>query len=172
MHGQIKWLIIVIWTMCCIFLASCGNSGGGQQLIAFQTVQKGSVPPKTPNNPIITPTIFVIRSATEWTDFRDLNFQSTLSSSVLPSSLPSINFNENLIIAVVDSVQKTGGHTITITGVVSSPTGVIVQVVENFPGQNCGGVGAALDQPFHIITTSTFSGAATLNLTQTVTDCR
>jgi hypothetical protein len=116
-----------------------------------------------PQNPISTPTVFVIRSTTEWTDFWKF-------SMTVPTSMTSINFNENMFLAVVDGTQSVDGYSITITGVQRTLDGVIVQAVENSPGQNCS-VQPWVNQPCHIITTAYISGGATLNLNKKMTNC-
>jgi hypothetical protein len=147
----------------CITLSACGGNSSqsdSTQQLAFQSVFEGSMPPQ---NPISTPTVFVIRSATEWTDFWKF-------SMTVPSSMPSINFNENMFLAVVDGTQSVDGYSITITVVQRTSDGVIVQAVENAPGQNCS-VQPWVNQPFQIITTANISGGATLNLSKKITNC-
>ena len=137
----------------CLLVSACGSNASqseSNQQIAFQTVQQGSVLAK-PSNPIITPTVYVLRSLTEWTDFWNV-FALTM-----PTSMPTIDFNQNQFIAVVDGTQSTDKHSIAITEVQSSSSGVVVNVIETSPGQNCS-VQPWINQPVHVITTSNIPG--------------
>jgi hypothetical protein len=162
-----EFRLILLWVALSLLIAACGanssqSNNGGQQQVTFQTINKGCVIPK-PNNPVNTPTVFILRSATEWNNFWDL-FSLTIPS------MPPINFNDNQFIAVVDNPQSTSGHSIAITGVQTSSTGVIVQVVQDSPSQNCL-ILPSISQPFHIITTPNIPGTGSLSMTQKVTDC-
>ena len=159
-----KRLAIGTWMMCSLFFGSCGNSIGGEQPVAFTTVDVGSGL-ATPNKPVAAPSIFILRSSTEWID----QFKA-LSLTIQPD-MPSINFDDNLFILVVDSFQSTTGHSITITGVQSSPEGVIVQAVEESPAVNCP-VELWNNQPFHIISTPKVSGSVTLSLSHKEMNCQ
>ncbi len=152
--------------LCLVMISACGSntSQSGNHQVAFQTIEQVSVTPK-PNNPINTPTVYVLRSPTEWTEFWNV-FALTM-----PTSMPTIDFSQNQFIAVVDGIQSTGGHSIAITGVQSNSTGVVVSAVETSPGQGCVTT-QVLNQPVHVITTPTFSGGATLSLTLNVSTCK
>lgn len=148
-----------------LILVSCNNSKSDQQnevpSLPFQTVENASVSPSQ-----VTAGQYVLRSTSEWS-----NFWSLLKSSYVPQpQLPSVNFSDNVVLAVVDSPRATGGYSITITSVQTSSTGVIVRAVHQSPGQNCM-VTEAFEQPYDIITAPVFSGEAILNLTETIQNC-
>jgi hypothetical protein len=144
-----------------LFIAGCASSDTEQQQMPFQTVEQRGVSP-TP----LTSGIYVLRTATEWSDF-----WSVLKASIIPQPpLPVVDFSENVVIAVVDHSRSTGGHSITITYVLTSAAGIVVQAVHQSPGQGCL-VTQALDQPYHIVTAPVFSGEATLTVTETVLNC-
>jgi len=144
-----------------LFIAGCAGSDTEQQEMPFQTVEQRGVSPTQ-----LTSGIYVLRTATEWS-----NFWSVLKSSMIPQPpLPLVDFSENVVIAVVDHSRSTGGHSITITHLLKSTAGLVVQAVHQSPGQDCL-VTQALDQPYHIVTTPVFSGEATLNVTETVLNC-
>ena len=132
-----------------------------QEQVPFQTVEKAAAPSSQ-----VTGGIHVLRLTTEWS-----NFWSILKESSIPRPpLPSINFNENTAIAVVDSLRPTGGYAITITDIQKSATGVVVHAVHQSPGPDC--VSAqSFTKPYNIVMTPKFSGEATLNLTETVYAC-
>ncbi len=133
---------------------------GGQ--LPFQTVEHASV-----GFSQIAGGIHLLRSTAAWS-----NFWSRLKAGfVQQPPLPLINFDENMVIAVVDSFRPTGGYGITITDVQRSPTGVVVRGVHSSPGHGCL-VTQAFEQPYHIVTLPVFSGEATLNLTETVFACQ
>lgn len=163
MIEQNKRLAIGIWMMCSLFFGSCGISMAEQQQVAFTTVDVGSGI-ATPDKTGTAPSIFIIRSSTEWIDL----FNS-LSLMAQPE-MPAIDFNDHLFIVVADGYQATTGHSITISGVQSSSTGVIIEAVEESPAANCP-VQPWDNQPFHIISIPSSSGSATLNLSHKVTYC-
>jgi hypothetical protein len=161
MSNSVKKTIIGFCIVGCLLVASCSNSDNGQQQVSFQTVEKASVSPSQ-----ITSGIYILRTVTEWSDFWSL-----LKTSNFPQPpLPSVNFSENVVIAVVDSSRPTGGYSITITRLQTSAAGVVVQAVHQSPGPGCL-VTQSFEQPYHIVTTPVFSGEATLNLTETVLTC-
>jgi len=165
MNSPINKTTLYLCIIFSFFLASCSNSNSGQQnevpSLPFQTVESANIYPSQ-----VTGGLYIIRSISEWS-----NFWSVLKASYTPQPpLPSVNFTENVVISVVDSPRPTGGYSITITSVQTSSTGAIVQAVHQSPGQNCM-VTQAFTQSDHIITAPTFSGEATLNLTEIVQDC-
>jgi hypothetical protein len=145
----------------CLLFASCAKSNNEPQQVLFQTVENASE-----SHTQITNGIHVLRSVTEWSDF-----WSILKTSYIPQPpLPSVNFSEKVVIAVVDSSRATGGYSITITRVQISAAGLVIQAVHQSPGPACL-VTQAPSQPYHIVTAPAFSGEATLWLTETVLDC-
>src|SRR5262245_1250482 len=112
MFGRNKRLALGAWIMCTLFLGSYGNSIGGQEPVAFTTIDVGSGL-ATPKKPVAAPSVYIIRSSMEWIDL----FNS-LPLNVQPE-MPSINFDESSFIVAVDGFQSTTGHSITITGVQS-----------------------------------------------------
>ncbi|OGW36405.1 MAG: hypothetical protein A2X58_06635 [Nitrospirae bacterium GWC2_56_14] len=145
-----------------LLITSCADSEIGQP-VAFQTVDQDSV---FVSGMTVTAGIYVVRTPTEWSDF-----WSAVKASYYPEPpLPPVNFSEKVVIAVVDSVQPTGGYSITITHLLKSATGVEVHAVHQSPGPDCA-VTQAIEQPGHIVSTPVFSGEATLIVTETVHNC-
>jgi hypothetical protein len=142
-------------------VTGCDNPDNDGQNVPFQTLEKGSVSPSQ-----IAGGIYVLRSETEWS-----NFWTVLKASYFPQpALPSVDFSEHAIIAVVDSSRTTGGYSITITHILTSAAGREVLAVHQSPGPDCL-VTQALDQSYHLVTTPVFSGEATLFLTETILSC-
>jgi len=161
MINSVKEIIIGFCIAGCLMVVSCANLDPEQRQVPFQTVENASVSPSQ-----VTSGIHVLRTETEWS-----SFWSVLKASYSPSPpVPSVNFAENAVIAVVDSSHSTGGYSITITHVEMSATGVVVEAVHQSPGTGCL-VTQAFDQPYHIVTTPVFTGEAILNLTETVQNC-
>jgi hypothetical protein len=161
MINSAKGTIAGFCIACCLLPVGCASAGSSHRQVRFQTVEQASVSASE-----IAGGIHVLRSETEWS-----NFWSILKASYLPQPpLPSLNFSENVVVALVDSPRTTGGYSITITHVLASGTGVTVRAVHQSPGPDCL-VTQALEQPYHIVTTPVFSGEAIMNLTETVLDC-
>jgi PrcB C-terminal len=161
MINSVTKTIMSFCIVSCLFVTGCASSNSEQQQMPFQTVEKGSVSPTK-----LTNGIYVLRTATEWS-----NFWSVLKASIIPQPpRPLTDFSENVVIAVVDHSRSTGGYSITITHLQTTAAGIVVQAVHQSPGQDCL-VTLALDQPYHIVATPIFSGTATLNLTETVLNC-
>ena len=92
------------------------------------------------------PTMFVIRTQ------EDLDaFWSIHSAIFFPQpDVPQIDFTQDMLIAVVDTVQPTGGYALNIVDIVSSEGTVSVEVEKVSPGPDCL-VTDALTIPYHII---------------------
>jgi hypothetical protein len=132
------------------------------QEVSFSSLVKGQVPPSGSTSAQIT----VIRNGADWATFWD-----QLHANLSPKpALPPVNFAESAIVALVDTARTTGGYSVTITGIKHNASGVTVSASQVSPGPTCV-VTQAFTQPFHIVTTPLFSGAVTLELSQSVTNC-
>jgi len=160
---RITPLILSLFIVGGLSLLECGNSGNAQQLVQFKTLQKGAILSPHDNNPI---QVSVIRNEMEWVDFWNL-----LYANYSPKpALPLVNFSESVILSVVDTPRPSGGHSITITDIQPTSSGVKVSASQVSPGQSCISI-TAVTQPFHFVTTPIFSGGATLELSQSVFNC-
>jgi len=132
------------------------------QEVGFSSLVKGQVPPSGSTSAQIT----VIRNGADWATFWD-----QLYANLSPKpALPPVNFAESAIVALVDTARTTGGYSVTITDIKPNASGVTVSASQVSPGPTCV-VTQAFTQPFHIVTTPLFSGAVTLELSQSVTNC-
>jgi hypothetical protein len=157
-----KEVIIGFFIAAFLLITGCADSEIGQP-VPFQTVDQGSV---FVSGMTVTAGIYVVRTEAKWSEF-----WSAVKASYYPEPpLPPVNFSEKVVIAVVDSVQTTGGYSITITHLQKSATGVEVHAVHQSPGADCV-VTQAIEQPGHIISTPVFSGEAALTITETVENC-
>lgn len=156
-------LIPVILMLVVLSVFGCGNSGIAQQQATFNTVQKGQVSPYTTD---LAPQISVLRNEVQWTTFWDLLHMGYTGKP----PLPSVNFSESVVIAVVDTSRPSGGYSVAITKVEATKSGITVHASAVGPGQDCG-VTLALTQPFHIVTVAPFTGEAILQLTESVANC-
>jgi hypothetical protein len=158
-------LLILIVT--CSISSSCGSASSekdGNQSVAFSLVTSGGqVGSGLPNNSLTSPRAFVLHSAQDCIDF--WNYKGGVGIS-----LPTIDFNQEQFIAVVDAIHGTSGPWITIMEVDSSPTGFVVKVTENIPGQGCVGI-PTVAQPFTIVKSSRLPGDVTLIVNQSIISC-
>lgn len=162
---KITGLMLGLFILGGLSFSGCGNSGdsgNAQQQGTFTTLQKGAVSPFG-SSPV---QISVIRNELNWA-----TFWSTLYSNYSEKPpLPSVNFSDTAVIALVDTPRPTGGHSITINTIQPASSGVTVHSSVVSPGPNCV-VTLALTQPFHLVTVPTFSGEATLEVSQSVENC-
>ncbi len=59
----------------------------------------------------------------------------------------NIDFNNFQIIAVIDAVKSSGGHSIDITNIVQTPNNIVVTIKHLLPGNAT----TVMTQPFHIV---------------------
>ncbi|MGA1871701.1 MAG: protease complex subunit PrcB family protein [bacterium] len=85
-----------------------------------------------------------------------------------PTNVPDIDFEKEIVVAVIDS-ESTGGYSIEIEGLEESEKNVIVKVIKISPGPHCA-VTEAETQPNHIIKTARNSRPFLLSLTNIVDD--
>ncbi len=111
------------------------------------------------------PTVIVYRNATDFA-----NYWMQMNPSPYGPALPSVNFNENIVLSAVDKTYPNDGDLIKITRIDPSSSGVTVYATQVHPGKNCIFL-TWFAKPYHIVSTSTFSGYATLSLSQTTVDC-
>jgi hypothetical protein len=112
------------------------------------------------------PTVLKIDNQSAWTDLWDIH-QGIVSPTNAP---PSVDFDSQIIIAVFDKEQASGGFSIEIQTIEIDASGLVVEVVRTAPGPGCI-VTQALTQPFHIVVADAVAGEPRLALTDDVTDC-
>jgi len=130
--------------------------------IGFQTFLSGQNSGLVGNQPAV----FKIETQTQWAEL-----WSTHQSVVFPTTAPpAFSFDDQVLIAVFDREQSTGGFAIEVQAIARSEGGILVKVVRTVPGLGCA-VTQALTQPFHIVSIDAVSGEAQLVFTDSVTDC-
>ena len=162
---KITGLMLGLFFLCGLSFSGCGNSGNSgnaQQQGTFTTLQQGAVSPFG-SSPV---QISVIRNELNWATF----WSALYSNFSVKPPLPSVNFSDTAVIALVDTPRPTGGHSITINTIQPTSSGVTVHSTVVSPGLNCI-VAQVLTQPFHLVTVPTFSGEATLEVSQSVANC-
>ncbi|MFX1255789.1 MAG: protease complex subunit PrcB family protein [Promethearchaeota archaeon] len=114
--------------------------------ISFETIEQGAY------CGIITRINYTITNSEAWeklwTDFNK-------GRTPLPE-LPSIDFTTDIVIAVFQGGQSTGGYMTNITKITVTETSYKVYVDEHHPGAHCATT-QALSQPYHIVKISNFS---------------
>lgn len=121
-----------------------------------------------------TPSVEKITSEEDWAEL-----WSRHQSIMLPTTEPpEVDFESQMIVAVFDREQPTGGYAITIDEIVSgevagddgSPEIVNVNARRTAPGAGCV-VTQALTQPFHMVVTEQMDGHPGLTVAEEVVDC-
>ena len=90
--------------------------------------------------------IFKIETQAEWDDFWS-NHQGNV---IPPPPAPSVDFSQEMVIAVVDQQRPSGGFQLEITEIEEVEGGLVVRVNKQSPGADCI-VTLALTQPFHVV---------------------
>ena len=93
--------------------------------------------------------IFKIEAQAEWDDF----WSRHQGNVIPPPPAPSVDFSREMVIAVVDQQQSSGGFQLEITEIVQGWGSLSVLVDKSVPGPDCI-VTTALTQPFHIVKTA------------------
>ncbi len=94
------------------------------------------------------PKVFKIEAQAQWEEF-----WSQHQASLIPApDLPHVDFSRQMVIAVVDQDEPSGGFSFEITGIEDEGGRLAVRVRKDVPGPDCV-VTAVITQPFHIVRT-------------------
>ncbi len=94
------------------------------------------------------PQLFKLDTQAQWEPF-----WSQHQASVIPApDLPQVDFSREMVIAVVDRDEPSGGFSFEITRIEDGGGRLAVRVRKDVPGPDCV-VTAAITQPFHIVRT-------------------
>ncbi|MEQ9368700.1 MAG: protease complex subunit PrcB family protein [Coleofasciculus chthonoplastes F3-SA18-01] len=109
--------------------------------VAFETLEKSW------NSGIAEPFETIIRDQGTWEQF----FGNLHSIDIpTPSSL-NVDFTENMVIGIGLGNQPSGGYSIEIKDIVMEDGKLVINAVEQQPGQNCLTT-MAITQPYHLVT--------------------
>lgn len=140
----------------------CGGTVGVGIQANFTTVAQNAPPPFN----VGRVTVSILRNGEELGAL----WQQIHAGQNAPPPVPQVDFSEDMVIALVDSVRPTGGYSIDITAVQPTDQGVFVTGVQTSPGPNCV-VSQALTQPYHLVTVSWTPGNPSLTLISAIRDC-
>lgn len=132
-------------------------SGGSME---FETIDKGS----DSGVAGAEPQVLKINTEAEWGDFWGRH-----KTWRMPN-VPSVDFPHEMVIAVVDEVEPSGGYDVKITGIEAGSDALIVLVSKAVPGPDCI-VTQALTQPFHIVRTKNLGMMLDLVITEETVSC-
>ncbi len=90
--------------------------------------------------------IFGIETQAEWDDF----WSRHQGNVIPPPQAPSVDFSQEMVIAVVDQAEPSGGYRVEITGIEEVEGRLVVRVSKTIPGPDCI-VTAVITQPFHVV---------------------
>jgi hypothetical protein len=127
-----------------VISSSAGSNKEGIILLSFSTIDKGFL------SPIKERKLVILKSEKEWGDLWRLH-----KGAFLPKQpIPSVNFKQDMIVAVFSGEKKTGGYGIEITKIEETREKgeVIVFFLETQPPSKAM-VTQALTQPYHIVKT-------------------
>lgn len=138
-----KHLIILLYSVLFI-LTSCRNNDENienKNQINFQLIGKGNLIGNyvNPQNTIITNSI-------QWNNFLN-QIDSTTYQTSASFITTYIDFNEFIVIVVVDETYPSGGHSIEITKMEEYPKYITINVEKSLKGN----VTSFITQPYHIV---------------------
>ncbi len=92
------------------------------------------------------PQVFTLDTEDQWADF-----WARHNAIVTPQpALPAVDFSRDMVIAVVDQTEPSGGYRFEITGIEEVEGRLVVRVSKTIPGSDCI-VTAVITQPFHLV---------------------
>ena len=133
-------LIIIALVMFIVFSSTYSTTTSSQNKLSFQTISKESIDSGVEKGN------YVIKNSVEW---KDLWLKAYSSRSPVPR-VPDIDFPKEIVIAVFNGPEFTGGYSIEITNVVEDDKTVNIIVKKYSPGDNCA-VSQSQTSPFHIV---------------------
>lgn len=105
---------------------------------------------------------YVIKSSKEWA-----NLWVKIGNTKI---VPVIDFNRDMIIAVFQGENSTGGYDIEIGSITEKENTIDVSVTESSPGKNCM-VTQAFTSPFHIVKIQRSDKEVLFNMVKEIQDC-
>jgi len=132
------------------------------KLLPFETVEQGD----QSGVAVEEPDVFSLGTQEQWE-----KFWSRHKSGVIPvPDLPEVDFTKEMVIAVVDGQEPSGGYRIEIAGIAPDLDSLTVMAKKTVPGRGCV-VAAVITQPFHIVRTAESIVSADLDLVEETHDC-
>jgi len=112
------------------------------------------------------PQVFKVDSPDAW---QELWAQHTRVTQPSPE-LPEIAFEREMVIAVVDRQQPSGGYSLEVTSVRAEGRRIAVSATRRAPAPGCITT-SVITQPFHFVTLDTVEGEAQLAVSTEVYNC-
>ncbi len=110
--------------------------------MAFETIDAGD----QSGVALEQPQVFKIETQAGWDDF----WSRHQGNLIPPPDLPQVDFSSEMVIAVVDRAEPSGGFRFEITDIEDVEGRLVVRVSKAIPGPDCI-VTAVITQPFHIV---------------------
>ena len=109
----------------------------------------------------------VVRDARTWADL-----WQRIYADVNPAPpTPSIDFTQEMVVAVALGARNTGGYNVLLTGATHDTGGVLIRASETSPGPHCFTT-QAFSQPIDLARVARSDQAVRFAVTQRVVDCR
>ena len=144
MHSILYRILAVAAAVLHFSMAACALSQAAGQSpdVPFVTVDRGF------NSGIRERKLLVIKTEKEWKDL----WQAHTAITTPPKSLPAVDFEKEMIVAVFSGEKPSGGHGIEILKIEEDSAKPEVRVTFREMKPPAGGmVTAALTQPYHIV---------------------
>jgi len=161
--SNIRYLMTMAVIFSAIILSACQSSGGGSEpqdkdatpyntacCVDFETYAQGVESGFLIDRyTLAAPTLFIIRTQDELEQF----WMKHAAIFFPQPAIPQIDFSSDMLIAVVDTIEPTGGYSLCIEALHSSAGTVSVLVRKTCPAPG-DIVTDALTVPYHIITSA------------------
>ena len=161
-------IILFLGALISIFISSSKNKGKEMsyqditQDIIFESSERG---------------YFLINSSEEWESFKNTSvsknrggmFISSLNTAN-PTSLPSIDFEKNSVIAVFMGMRNTGGFDIRVKKILETNENILVTVEEISPDKNCNVI-QIITYPYQVVLTPKITKKVDYKTIETIKKC-
>ncbi|NYT00930.1 MAG: protease complex subunit PrcB family protein [Methanocellales archaeon] len=141
-----KKIILLIGLISILLISGCVTQPSDQE-ITFENISKGSYSGHNERGD------YVIKNSSEldnlWGKMQSRGTTTPISAII---DLPDVNFNDEMVVAVFQGTQSTGGYAIEIIKIVEKENSVEVFVKETSPSPDSL-VTQAFTQPHHIVKT-------------------
>ena len=159
----LKILILILLAL----TTSCGGGENNTHYITYRLIDEGQDSGYSQSGNIIdTPQLIIIKNQNDFETF--WNYHT--SSFVPQPTIPSIDFDEEIILFLIDIIETTTGYSVGITNIIDYAINYDVNAIKSNPGQNCV-INTIMTQPYQIIAIPFTTRTIELKLTEITTDC-
>ena len=155
----------ILGFICVLFLIGCNQQSTStteQQAVTFTVLAQGTQSGFNTD----MPTAYKLDNEKDWQTFWDQH-----NSMMEPKpALPAVDFSQNMVVAIIDANQPSGGYQITVDKITAYSHRLHITATRESPGANCMTMGA-ITQPFIFVTVPQSQDVPELHLNSKINDC-